>query len=79
MKEEKEESTDPRYRIKKFIDENGLEKTQLKYNEVKCGDLVYHISLFKNGEYKPHLVEHEVTMIFWNKGVTDYTDYFRIV
>lgn len=47
--------------------------------EVKCGDIVNHVELFnKEGIYGPYLVPHEVTVIYWNKGVTDFTDYYKI-
>lgn len=44
--------------------------------EVKCGDIVYITNLFRGSVYDPHPVEHEVTSIYWNKGVTDFTNFY---
>lgn len=56
----------------------SVQHRRLTVFEVKCGDIVQHFVLFdKDGTYNPHLEDTEVTMIYWNKGVTDYTDFYK--
>lgn len=60
---------------------NAVENHQqyrLKYNEVKLGDTVHRIALFKDGKYEPYFYEDEVAFLYWDKSVTDYTDYYKI-
>lgn len=55
---------------------NNLTSRKLKVFDVGIGDIVQKIALFRDDKYDQHLEDHEVTLLFWDKGNTDYTDYY---
>lgn len=56
----------------------NYQQYRVKYNEAKLGDVLHRIALFKNGNYEPYFYEDEVTALHWDKGITDYLDYYKI-
>lgn len=76
-KERKEEVDASRVKYQSDFDRKQ-EHLRLSVFEVKIGDMVNRIILFKNGLYEPHMESEQVKSIYWNKGVTDFSGYYKI-
>lgn len=58
--------------------EDEFSAKRIPVHELKLGDIVNRIILFDGTVYHPHFERHEVTMIHWNKGVSIWSDYYRL-
>lgn len=58
--------------------EDEFSAKRIPVHELKLGDMVNRIILFDGTLYNPHFEKHEVTMIYWNKGVSIWSDYYRL-
>lgn len=65
---------DIRYIIAREVED--YQQYRLRHDEVRLGDVVHRIGLFKDGAYCPHFYEDEVKLLF--KGDGEFTDYYRI-
>ncbi len=53
-----------------------IEDRRIPVHELNIGDKVSRVILFDQGEYKPHLVDEEVRLIFFN-GKDLMSDYYK--
>lgn len=59
----------------KFL--QSIAHRRLKVFDLVLGMIAQRIILFRGNMYDPHLEDEEITHISWNKGVTDWSDYYR--
>lgn len=55
----------------------SIEHLKLSVFDIKCGDIVQDIVLFRDGVYDPHLEDKEIILIYWDKSVTDFSGYYK--
>lgn len=59
--------------------ENSVAHLRLKIFDARIGQVVNHIIVHNSkGEYEPHFEEITIMMLYWDKNVTDWSDYYKL-